>query len=165
MGGSKPRKREDWWRLIGIHLMSEGYELPEWREFGDLDEDQLKARWDEAKAIRPLRESIPDWLDKVCEEQLGEELWTPTLAALNPPQPGREMEAQPGLHRPRRQRADRHPDQLQPVGEARREDGLCHLFHPPPRERPAGRYLPRLARRRRVDAGAQTYLLAAGGGL
>ncbi|TXF89664.1 methyltransferase domain-containing protein [Neolewinella aurantiaca] len=83
MGGSKPKKREDWWRLIGIHLLSEGYELPEWREFGDFDEEELKSRWDEAKAIRALRESIPDWLDKVGEEQLGEELWTSTLAALN----------------------------------------------------------------------------------
>ena len=83
MGGSKPKKREDWWRLIGIHLMSEGYDLPEWREFGELDEDQLKARWDEAKDVRALRESIPDWLDKVGEAALGEELWTPTLAALN----------------------------------------------------------------------------------
>jgi len=83
MGGAKPRKREDWWRLVGIHLMSEGYELPEWKEFGELDEDQLKSRWDEAKEVRPLRESIPDWLDAVGVEQLGEELWTPTLAALN----------------------------------------------------------------------------------
>ena len=83
MGGPKPKKREDWWRLTGIHLLSEGYELPEWREFGELNEDELKARWDEAKAIRSLRESIPEWLDKVGEAQLGEELWTPTLAALN----------------------------------------------------------------------------------
>lgn len=83
MGGSKPKKREDWWQLIGIHLLSQGMELPPWREFGVLDEDILKERWDEAKDIRPLRESIPDWLDKVGAEQLGEELWAPTLAALN----------------------------------------------------------------------------------
>ena len=83
MGGSKPKKREDWWRLIGIHLMSEGFDLPQWREFGELDEDQLKARWDEAKEVRALRESIPDWLDKVGENALGEDLWTPTLEALN----------------------------------------------------------------------------------
>lgn len=83
MGGSKPKKREDWWRLVGIHLLSEGYELPEWREFGDFDEELLKSRWDEAKADRALRESIPEWLDKVGAEALGEELWTPTLAALN----------------------------------------------------------------------------------
>jgi 16S rRNA (cytosine967-C5)-methyltransferase len=83
MGGSKPKKREDWWRLIGIHLMSEGYDLPEWREFGDFNEAELKARWDEAKGIRALRESIPDWLDKVGEEALGDELWTATLTSLN----------------------------------------------------------------------------------
>ena len=58
-------------------------ELPEWTEFSDLDEDALKARWAEAKDVRALRESIPDWLDKLGVEQLGEELWTPTLAALN----------------------------------------------------------------------------------
>lgn len=83
MGGSKPKKREDWWRLIGIHLLSEGYELPAWREFGEMNEDTLKEKWEEAKADRSLRESIPEWLDKVGAEQLGEDLWTPTLAALN----------------------------------------------------------------------------------
>jgi 16S rRNA (cytosine967-C5)-methyltransferase len=83
MGGAKPKKREDWWRLIGIHLMSEGYELPDWQEFGHFNEAELKSRWEEAKDNRALRESIPDWLDKVGEEQLGEALWTSTLAALN----------------------------------------------------------------------------------
>jgi len=83
LGGAKPKNRKDWWKLIGVHLMSEGMELPEWTEFSDLDEDALKANWGEAKDVRALRESIPDWLDKVGAEQLGEELWTPTIAALN----------------------------------------------------------------------------------
>lgn len=83
MGGPKPRKREDWWRLIGIYLLSQGYELPEWREFGTFDEEELKSRWVEAKSERSLRESIPEWLDKVGVGQLGEDLWTPTIAALN----------------------------------------------------------------------------------
>lgn len=83
LGGAKPKKRADWWRLIGVHLMSEGFDLPEWREFGDLDEEGLKTRWTEAKEVRALRESIPDWLDAVGAEQLGEDLWTSTLAALN----------------------------------------------------------------------------------
>ncbi len=83
LGGAKPKKREDWWQLIGVHLLSQGFELPEWQEFGGLQEESLKDRWSAAQEVRALRESIPDWLDKVGAEQLGEDLWTPTLAALN----------------------------------------------------------------------------------
>ena len=83
LGGAKPKKRTDWWRLIGLHLMSEGYELPAWREFGTYDEATLRQRWAEAKQVRALRESVPDWLDQLGVAELGEDRWTPTLAALN----------------------------------------------------------------------------------
>ncbi|MBC6994025.1 RsmB/NOP family class I SAM-dependent RNA methyltransferase [Neolewinella lacunae] len=81
-GGGKPKKREDFWRLIGIQLHLQGRELPAWREFGIIDAADIQAKLAAAQQDRALRESIPDWLDAVGEAQLGAQ-WTPTLAALN----------------------------------------------------------------------------------
>lgn len=81
-GGGKPKKREEWWRLAGIHLHLQGIELPPWREFGKIDPKEIKQKLAEAQTDRALRESIPEWMDKLCEEQLGE-LWEPTLVSLN----------------------------------------------------------------------------------
>jgi len=82
-GGGKPKKREDWWRLVGVQLILDDFSLPPWREFGDLDPAEIRAKLREAQSDRALRESIPDWLDELGEAQLGEEVWTPTLSALN----------------------------------------------------------------------------------
>ncbi|MEL7160003.1 MAG: class I SAM-dependent methyltransferase [Bacteroidota bacterium] len=81
-GGGKPKKREDWWRLAGVQLLLEGYELPPWREFGELDAAEIKSKHVNAQDERALRESIPDWLDHLGQEQLGD-TWEPTLNALN----------------------------------------------------------------------------------
>lgn len=83
LGGGKPKKRTDWWRMIGVHLLLGGYDLPPWSEFGQLDEAALRAKLAAAQDDRALRESVPDWLDRTGANQLGEGLWTPTLAALN----------------------------------------------------------------------------------
>lgn len=82
-GGGKPKSREDWWRLAGIQLALEGGSLPPWREFQGINPEELQQKLAEAQKDRALRESIPDWLDQLGEQQLGEAVWTPTLAALN----------------------------------------------------------------------------------
>lgn len=82
LAGDEPRDKKDWWRLIGIHLLLNGYDLPDWREFAGLDKREMDEALAEARTHRALRESIPDWLDEMGEKQLGE-TWTPTLAALN----------------------------------------------------------------------------------
>ena len=82
LAGVEPRRKVDWWRLIGIHLLFNEYTLPDWREFADLDAGQLRERRREALTDRALRESIPEWLDELGEEQLAGE-WEATLAALN----------------------------------------------------------------------------------
>jgi 16S rRNA (cytosine967-C5)-methyltransferase len=82
LSGREPLNEADWWRLLGVHLLLKGEQLPEWTEFADLDPAAIRRRNQEAQQDRALRESIPDWLDELGEEQLGAE-WTPVLAALN----------------------------------------------------------------------------------
>ena len=59
-----------------------GIELPEWTEFKGLSRSHIKFRYDEAQKIRKVKESIPDWLDQLGAEELGER-WDATLKALN----------------------------------------------------------------------------------
>ena len=82
LAGGEPREQTDYWRLIGVHLLLNGYVLPDWREFQGLNMGDLQDQLATARRQRALRESIPDWLDELGEEQLGTE-WTATIAALN----------------------------------------------------------------------------------
>ncbi|WP_420460975.1 RsmB/NOP family class I SAM-dependent RNA methyltransferase [Neolewinella sp.] len=82
LAGGEPRQKSDYWRLIGVHLLLNGFVLPDWREFQGLNMSDLQDQLALARTQRALRESIPDWLDELGEEQLGAE-WTSTIAALN----------------------------------------------------------------------------------
>ena len=82
LAGGEPATKAEWLRLLGIHLLLEGHQLPDWREFADLDAERLRGALAAARQDRALRESIPDWLDALGEAELAE-AWTPTIAALN----------------------------------------------------------------------------------
>jgi 16S rRNA (cytosine967-C5)-methyltransferase len=72
------------WKMLGAWAIARGYALPEWKEFKGLRPDDVRARWQQARATRALRESIPDWLDDVGTAQLGP-AWNEVLPALNQP--------------------------------------------------------------------------------
>jgi 16S rRNA (cytosine967-C5)-methyltransferase len=72
------------WRMLGTKLILEGATLPKWSEFAELKIDQIEHRAEEAKTIRKIRESIPDWLDEFGQKQLGT-AWESEIAALNTP--------------------------------------------------------------------------------
>ena len=82
LNGGEPQTKQDWWRMIGIHLILSGYDLPEWREFAGLSRDSVEEALQRVRENRAVRESIPQWLDEVGSKQLGDE-WPATLAALN----------------------------------------------------------------------------------
>ena len=84
LAGGKPTKKEDWWRLVGVSLLLRGEELPPWREFEGLDKASLDASYKKLENNRAVFASIPDWLDRVGEEELKEQ-WPATLTALNKP--------------------------------------------------------------------------------
>lgn len=60
-----------------------GYELPEWHTYNGRPADEILARrMLLADQPRAIRQSIPDWLDRVGYAELGD-LWEPQLTALN----------------------------------------------------------------------------------
>lgn len=70
------------WRVFGAYLITEGVELPAWSEWEGIDAASVKIKVEEGKAIRKVRESVPDWLDERGAQELGVK-WEAELHALN----------------------------------------------------------------------------------
>ena len=82
--GRTPRNEGDYWALIGVYLTYKGTPLPDWREFKPLDARTLALQLQTLRNVRPVRESVPDWMDTLGASELGEQ-WDTTLAWLNRP--------------------------------------------------------------------------------
>src|SRR5690554_1113609 len=66
----EPFNRDDIWRIFAVWATLRGIKLPDWSYF-------------ENTPTRKIKESIPDWLDELGEKELGKEVWTKEIAALN----------------------------------------------------------------------------------
>ena len=75
--------RTNLFRLFTVWATLRGIEIPDWKQFEDTPTRRIKGKFDELSSIRKYRESIPDWLDQLGEEQLGTEVWEKEIAALN----------------------------------------------------------------------------------
>ncbi|MEZ4905044.1 MAG: RsmB/NOP family class I SAM-dependent RNA methyltransferase [Spirosomataceae bacterium] len=86
-----------WWRLLlfvtptdkptytdifATWQVLKGNDLPEWAEFAQVNIRAIKQAYEEAKKIRKIRESIPDWLDEIGAEELSTN-WDKEIQALN----------------------------------------------------------------------------------
>jgi 16S rRNA (cytosine967-C5)-methyltransferase len=80
---SEPFHQEGLFRLFTVWATLKGISLPPWEEFGLVPTRRIKGRFDELSQIRKFRESIPDWLDEMGSDALGEALWSQELKALN----------------------------------------------------------------------------------
>lgn len=70
--------------LCAAQWLRMGYELPEWWAYHGATADEIRAREAELAAQpRAIRESVPDWLDQLLVDELGEDGWAAELAALN----------------------------------------------------------------------------------
>lgn len=78
-----PYSRPNLFRLFAVWAVLRGIELPDWKQIELTPARRIKGRFDELSQIRKFRESIPDWLDEIGLEQLGEVRWTKELKALN----------------------------------------------------------------------------------
>ncbi|SDR65236.1 RsmB/NOP family class I SAM-dependent RNA methyltransferase [Christiangramia echinicola] len=79
----EPFKREDLFRMLAVWCVLRGVQIPDWPQFEKTPERRIKGKFDELSRIRKFRESIPDWMDKLGEEELGDKIWTKELSALN----------------------------------------------------------------------------------
>ncbi len=79
----EPYSRPNLWRLFSVWCVLKGIQLPDWKQIEPTPNRRIKGRFDELSKTRKFRESIPDWIDQICVEELGEEVWTQEMAALN----------------------------------------------------------------------------------
>lgn len=78
-----PYSRDDYWKMFAVWAVLRGYPLPDWKYFEETPVRRIKGKFDEFSKVRHLRESIPDWIDELGVQELGEELWSKELAAQN----------------------------------------------------------------------------------
>lgn len=71
------------WALTGVWLIVNEVELPEWTEFSSVNKNSVLENYSKAKEVRKYRESIPDWLDELGSNELGEGVWENELHELN----------------------------------------------------------------------------------
>jgi 16S rRNA (cytosine967-C5)-methyltransferase len=78
--GKTPSNSLDWEDLLGAWLILQDHPLG--KQFKFLNQTQIRTAYHNIVEQRAIRESIPDWLDELCAQELGEQ-WVPTLKALN----------------------------------------------------------------------------------
>ena len=76
--------RDNIWKLFAVWAVLRGIELPEWKYFENTPVRRIKGKFDEVQANRAIAQSIPDWLDKLGEEELGTK-WEEEIKAQNIP--------------------------------------------------------------------------------
>ena len=67
-------EKEIHWELLGVWLIINGLEVPDWEEFKNIDAKEIKARQKE-KTTPEISKSIPDWLYEKGKVELSKE-WT-----------------------------------------------------------------------------------------
>ncbi|HMB62101.1 MAG TPA: methyltransferase domain-containing protein [Eudoraea sp.] len=78
-----PYSRPKLFRIFAVWGVLRGIQLPDWKQIEPTPSRRIKGRFDELSAIRKFRESVPDWMDELASETLGQNLWTREIAALN----------------------------------------------------------------------------------
>ncbi|MGB0770090.1 MAG: RsmB/NOP family class I SAM-dependent RNA methyltransferase [Flavobacteriaceae bacterium] len=79
----EPFSRDDAWRLFAVWATLKGIKLPDWKYFEGTPTRKIKGRFDEALKTRKIKESIPDWIDTIGVEELGESIWSKELTKQN----------------------------------------------------------------------------------
>ncbi|WP_209331223.1 RsmB/NOP family class I SAM-dependent RNA methyltransferase [Lunatimonas salinarum] len=72
---------KDLYKMLGTYLLWKEQNLPDWKEFHGLDSRQVKHRLAKIEQ-RSVLESIPDWMDQLGAQSLGDK-WDAEMAALN----------------------------------------------------------------------------------
>jgi 16S rRNA (cytosine967-C5)-methyltransferase len=75
-------KGDDFWTLLAAWCISREIDLPDWNEFSGIHYQHLQEKILQNHPVRKINESIPDWMDELCEAELGKR-WDAELTALN----------------------------------------------------------------------------------
>lgn len=71
------------WQTLGAWFVIQNQELPKWNQFETIDSSKILDNLNKAKAIRAVKESIPEWMDLLALAELGENIWARELSFLN----------------------------------------------------------------------------------
>jgi len=75
--------RENLFKVFCVWAILRGIELPDWDQFVGTPARKIKGRFDELSKTRKFKESIPDWMDEIGCKELGEDIWSKEITALN----------------------------------------------------------------------------------
>lgn len=70
------------WKVLGTWLSLQDYTLPDWEELEAVNFNKIKQNSGK-KLSRKEKESVPDWLDTLACQELGEQVWEKELQASN----------------------------------------------------------------------------------
>ena len=79
----EPYNRDNLWRMFAVWATLKGLNLPNWKYFENTPTRKIKGRFDELSKDRRYKESIPDWMDEVGCQELGEVTWTKEISKQN----------------------------------------------------------------------------------
>lgn len=71
------------WLMLGAWLFLQYNELPAWDELAELDAQKVNSAHKNALLVRKIAYSIPDWLDDLGSQQMGEKRWASAINALS----------------------------------------------------------------------------------
>lgn len=69
-------------KILFVWCVLNKISLPEWFLKG-ISSEKIKKEYEKLSKVRKFRESIPDWLDILCEKELSKEIWEREIEALN----------------------------------------------------------------------------------
>lgn len=81
-----PVARGKYLYAIGVYMTLKGMPLDPEDFPQPFDKEKITERFNSLSTLRSIKESIPDWLDEIADDELGE-VWPPLLSALNKPAP------------------------------------------------------------------------------
>ena len=79
----EPYNRDNLWRMFAVWATLKGINLPDWKYFENTPTRKIKGRFDELSKDRRFKESIPDWMDEVGCQELGELMWAKEISKQN----------------------------------------------------------------------------------
>jgi len=79
----EPYDRDNLWRMFAVWATLKGTNLPDWKYFENTPTRKIKGRFDELSKDRRFKESIPDWMDEVGCQELGELMWAKEISKQN----------------------------------------------------------------------------------